>query len=237
MGMTFKIVKMLFYPGEAEVELDLRRIGQRACCMVDDKVGEQDWEGQYVVRILEQRDKKRYGIVVCFEGSLERDSRWHLLMFKELEGICSTLMGGLRLRSVSSDDIEVEDAVEGESITQETMKALECQGFDIVWSRSVERMSRKGECTLVAAEWKEWVRSEYQRAETQVKTFLLEWAQKAYDLNRPDDPNVSLQPGQARQKDQKIVRILDAVQIDDSDGMDTGSDGGGSDDRDGMDID
>ncbi|RAQ69413.1 hypothetical protein COH20_006409 [Aspergillus flavus] len=105
----------------------------------------------------------------------------------------------------------------------------------------------------LAAEWKDWVRSEYQRAETQVKTFLLEWAQKSYDLNRPDDPNVSLQPGQARQKDHKIVRMfetyLDAVhnlqpwnsdwdmQIDDGDGMDTGSDGGGSDDGDGMDID
>ncbi|KAJ1712975.1 hypothetical protein NYO67_4891 [Aspergillus flavus] len=105
----------------------------------------------------------------------------------------------------------------------------------------------------LVAEWKDWVRSEYQRAETQVKTFLLEWAQKSYDLNRPDDPNVSLQPGQARQKDHKIVRMfetyLDAVhnlqpwnsdwdmQIDDGDGMDTGSDGGGSDDGDGMDID
>ncbi|KOC18599.1 hypothetical protein AFLA70_146g002880 [Aspergillus flavus AF70] len=105
----------------------------------------------------------------------------------------------------------------------------------------------------LAAEWKDWVRSEYQRAETQVKTFLLEWAQKSYDPNRPDDPNVSLQPGQARQKDHKIVRMfetyLDAVhnlqpwnsdwdmQIDDGDGMDTGSDGGGSDDGDGMDID
>lgn len=104
----------------------------------------------------------------------------------------------------------------------------------------------------LAAEWKVWIRNEHQRVQTEVKAFLLEWAQKAYDLNRPDDPNVSLQPGQARQQDPNIVRkfevYLDAVRnlqpwnIDwdmqtddsDSDGMDTGSDGG---DSDGMDID
>lgn len=55
--------------------------------------------------------------------------------------------------------------------------------------------------------WKTWVRSEHTRAQETVKKFLKEKATKAYNLNRPT--SAKLQPGQAHQKNAKIVEMFE----------------------------
>jgi hypothetical protein len=57
--------------------------------------------------------------------------------------------------------------------------------------------------------WKAWVRSEYDRVQTQVLKFLKTWAQKGRDLNRPDDKDVKLLPGEAKQPNKDIVEIFE----------------------------
>lgn len=153
MATMFKVVKMLFCQGSTEVDLEIKRIGQRVCAMVEDKVGRQDWQGEYVVRMVKHGVTRRYGIVVCFEGVLEADKRWHVLTLSELEEVYSSLMEGLFLLSLSFDDKElvVEDT-EGASMIQGTMGSVKSQGFDVVWGRSVRRMSKDGEWTLVVHE-------------------------------------------------------------------------------------
>ncbi|KAF4226516.1 hypothetical protein CNMCM6805_004439 [Aspergillus fumigatiaffinis] len=103
----------------------------------------------------------------------------------------------------------------------------------------------------LAALWKDWVRSEHQRVQADVKAFLKETAQKAYDLNRPQ--TAKLNPGQAHQSNDRIVQLFELylhavnnlqdwnidwdMEIDDSDSG-SGSDGDPMDtDSDGMDID
>ncbi|CAI7624461.1 unnamed protein product [Penicillium pancosmium] len=55
--------------------------------------------------------------------------------------------------------------------------------------------------------WKTWVRSEHTRVQETVKKFLKDKTTDAYNLNRPT--NAKLQPGQAHQKDDKIVKMFE----------------------------
>lgn len=91
--------------------------------------------------------------------------------------------------------------------------------------------------------WKDWVESEHQRAQVEVKKFLKIWAQKGRDLNRPQPKDQEkLAPEEAVQSDPvlikrfeyylKFVNDLQPWNIDwnwgdgsDGDPMDTDSDG------------
>ncbi|KAL3446961.1 hypothetical protein BJX65DRAFT_308588 [Aspergillus insuetus] len=61
----------------------------------------------------------------------------------------------------------------------------------------------------LAVRWKEWFRDEHARIELDVKKFLILWTKTAYDLNRPDDPKVKLQPGQTAQKNKNIMKMFE----------------------------
>ncbi|CEL11917.1 hypothetical protein ASPCAL15011 [Aspergillus calidoustus] len=91
----------------------------------------------------------------------------------------------------------------------------------------------------LSALWKEWVRSDHKRVESDVKKFLILWTKRAYDLNRPDDPKVNLQPGQMRQKNKAIVTVFEVylAAVQNLQAWDIDWDMDTSDDDDGMDID
>ncbi|KAJ0420269.1 hypothetical protein BJY00DRAFT_313208 [Aspergillus carlsbadensis] len=98
----------------------------------------------------------------------------------------------------------------------------------------------------LAALWTEWVRNEHKRVVRDVKKFSIFRTKRAYDLNRPNDPKVKLQPGQMVQRNRDIVTMfeiylapvqgLQAWDIDwDMDTSDESRESGSDDD--GMDID
>ncbi|KAJ9217970.1 CAZyme family GH18 [Paecilomyces variotii] len=89
--------------------------------------------------------------------------------------------------------------------------------------------------------WSVWVEEEHERVQLQVKDFLQEYAQKAYDLNRPPSSDGTINPGEAVQSNPDIVKMFEIALSevnnlqpwdidwdmdtgDDNDGMDTDSD-------------
>ena len=66
----------------------------------------------------------------------------------------------------------------------------------------------------LAAHWRSWVQEEHERVQLEVRRFLNKYAKKAYDLNRPepdDNDDTMIDPGQAIQKNAKIVKIFETA--------------------------
>ncbi|KAI9923857.1 hypothetical protein MW887_008162 [Aspergillus wentii] len=64
----------------------------------------------------------------------------------------------------------------------------------------------------LADEWNKWVKRRYAEVEDSVYVFLDKWTNTFYDMNRPQNQNGQLPPGQRVQKNKDVIKMMENLQ-------------------------